>query len=181
MNTETSTGGAERGDRAFSKAWKALAVARPILGRKAVGAILVGLAVLASACRDLGRRYWVPSADQREQAERIAKFHVYTNLSDQARSGNVEKIQLGPDGLPLEYPITFTIGTVPYSRYRTRIWGAIQRGRRVVYVQYVDPSRHPDWQQRKELRLDFPEVFEVVVDLAAARVLQDSHPSSPRR
>ncbi len=156
--------------RTASKVWTAAAGSFPILGRAAAIALLVG----AAGCGDLGKRYWTPTAEQLRQAEQIAKFHVFTNLSDQAGPGALARVTPGADGLPAEYPLAFTIGGTPYSRFRTKYWGAIRRGARVVHVQYFDPTAIPDWDRREDARGEFPAFFEVIVDVAGGRTVADS-------
>lgn len=163
-----------------SKGWKLCRRWLPRVG-SATLAPAVALAALAGAgCGDFGRRYWTPTADQLRIAEQIAKFHVFTNLSDQAGPAAVSKVTLGENGLPSEYPVAFTIGETPYVRYRTKLWGAIRRGIRVIHVQYFDPSAIPDWERRDAATGEFPAWFEVVVDVAAGRALSDSRTPSPK-
>lgn len=147
------------------------------LGR---GAATLAAAALACGCGDWGRRYWTPTPDQLEAAERIAKFHVFTNLSDQAGPAALAKVTVGPDGLPQEYPIAFTIGGRPYSRYRTRFWGGITKGRRLVHVEYFDPTTIPDWERQAEPAGEFPAFFRVSVDVAAGHTVLDSRSGGSR-
>ncbi len=169
------------GSGAVSKHWTCTGRCRPILGHW-LGQLAAALAVvaLAGGCGDLGRRYWTPTPDQLAAAERIAKFHVFTNLSDQAGPAALGKVTMGPDGLPQEYPIAFTIGGTPYSRYRTRFWGGITKGRRLVHVEYFDPTAIPDWERRSEPVGEFPAFFRVSVDVAAGRTVSDSRAGGSR-
>ncbi|MCX7818084.1 MAG: hypothetical protein N2652_02580 [Kiritimatiellae bacterium] len=181
MTTRTDPG---TGRVASSKDWTAATRVPPTLGRRArwagTGALLAAATALAVGCGDFGRRYWTPTPEQRSAAERIAKFHVFTNLSDQAGPGALTKVTLGPDGLPRDYPIAFTIGGTPYARYRTRFWGGIVRGRRLVHVEYFDPAAIPDWERRDEPAAEFPAFFRVSVDVAAARTVADSRSGGAR-
>lgn len=169
------------GDGAASKVWRRTGRGRPILGQGIRrGAAALTVVALACGCGDLGRRYWTPTPDQLAAAERIAKFHVFTNLSDQAGPASLGKVTMGPDGLPQEYPIAFTIGGTPYSRYRTRFWGGLTKGRRLVHVEYFDPTAIPDWERRAEPAGEFPAFFRVSVDVAAGRTVSDSRSGGSR-
>jgi len=146
--------------------------------RAPAAAVVLLAAVGAVGCGDLGRRYWTPTPDQLAAAERIAKFHVLTNLSDQAGPQVLSKVTLAEDGLPREYPIAFTIGGTPYSRYRTKLWGGITRGRRLIHVEYFDPNAVPDWERQDEPTAGFPAFFRVSVDVASGRTVSDSRSES---
>lgn len=165
--------------RCASKDWTVTWGIRPSLGRlvRLTGGVL---ALWAAGCGDLGRRYWTPTPDQLKAAEQIAKFHVFTNLSDQAGPTALSKLVLGAEGLPREYPIAFTIGGTPYVRYRTRMWGGITKGRRLIHIEYFDPSAIPDWERRAEPAGEFPAYFRVSVDVAAARTVSDSRSGEVR-
>ncbi len=156
-----------------SNPWTAVHRRLPILG-----SLLVAVA-LAAGC-GLGKKYWVPTADQMAEAERIAKLHVFTAIGDQAGPQAAAGLTLGDDGLPKEYPVAFTIGGTPYSRYRFKYWGGITKGVKLVHVQYFDPTALPDWEKDPNATGDFPAHFTVSVDVAGRRAVSDSRtPKAP--
>jgi len=150
-----------------SNPWTTLRRGLPILGS------LLAAAVLAAGC-GLGRKYWVPTADQMAEAERIAKFHVFKAIGDQAGPEAAAGLATGPDGLPKEYPIAFTIGGTPYSRYRFKYWGGITKGVQLIHVQYFDPIAIPGWEKDPDATGAFPAHFTVSVDVAGRRAVSDS-------
>lgn len=156
-----------------SNPWKTGRRMFPILGRLAVAAML------AAGC-GLGKKYWVPTGEQMVEAEKVAKLHVFTSIGDQA--GPKAAAGLVPDatGLPKEYPIAFTIGGTPYSRYRFKYWGGIAKGVKLVHVQYFDPTAIPDWEKDPNATGGFPAHFSVAVDLEKRRAVSDSRtPAAP--
>ncbi len=156
-----------------SKATAFLRRRLPILGT------FLAAVLLAAGC-GLGKKYWVPTADQMAEAEKIAKFHVFTAIGDQAGPQAAAGLALDETGLPKEYPIAFTIGGTPYSRYRFKYWGGITKGVQLVHVQYFDPTAIPDWDKVSDASGPFPAYFTVSVDVAARRAVSDSRtPKAP--
>ena len=131
--------------------------------------VTAGAAALAPA--GCGKRFWEPTREQMAGAEAVAKLHVLQHLSDQAGSAAVAAVKLDASGLPVEYPIAFTIGQTPYARFRMKYWGGKVQGVKVVHVEYFDPTRLPDWEQSEEFKEPYPGHFTVAVDLAARRVV----------
>ncbi len=141
--------------------------------RWVAGCVAVGLLALTTGC---GKKYWEPSVAEREQAERIARYHVYRELSDQAREGRTVPLALDPaTGLPKDYPIAFTIGGTPYARYRIKHWGGIRKGVKEVHVLYFDTSKIPGWEA-PEASGRYPDYFSVAVDVAARTASTDPEP-----
>jgi hypothetical protein len=128
--------------------------------RCAIAALL-----LTSAC---GRRYWVPEPEHTRQAEAVAKLYALQFLSDQAGRAEWMGLAYTPDGPEIEYPIAFTFGGTPYSRYRQKFWGGMDKGRRIVHVMYFDPYKIENWEEEKA-QGDFPAHFQISVDLDALK------------
>lgn len=127
-----------------------------------------GLAAAAGGC---AKRFWEPTREQMAEAEKIAKLHVLQNLGDQAGTPAATDVKLGADGLPVEYPIAFTIGRTPYARFRAKYWGGTIKGVKVVHVEFFDPTLVPDWESLVEFTAPYPGHFTVSVDVAARRVV----------
>lgn len=126
---------------------------------------LLAALCLTAAC---GRRYWVPEPEQIRQAEAVAKLYALQYLSDQAGRPEWMKLEYAPGGPEIDYPIAFTFGGVPYSRYRLKYWGGMDKGRRIVHVMYFDPNKIENWEDEKA-KGDFPAHFQVSVDLDAGK------------
>ena len=156
----------ERKPRA-STPWTAIRRRFPILGSLAL------VAGLAAGC-GLGKKYWVPTAEQMAEAETIAKYHVFTQMGDQAGPEAAAGLARDANGLPEEYPIAFTIRGTPYSRYRTKFWGGITKGVKLVHVLYFDPTAIPDWDKNPDAAGEFPACFSVSVDVDARKAVGDS-------
>ncbi len=134
--------------------------------RRMIWAGLALASLLASGC---GKRYWTPAETDRAVAEQHAKLQVWARLSDHA--AQAPALDLDPaTGLPRSYPLNFTIGGTPFSRYRLKFWGGIHDGRKLVHVQYFDPQKIPDWEKKNAKGL-FPAYFEVVVDPSTRQVV----------
>ena len=127
---------------------------------RGIGALM--LATLAAAC---AKRYWTPSAEERAAAAEIAKLAVLQRISDQKDDADVRAMSYVPVR-PVEPPVVFTIRDVPFSRYRSKMWGRNQGGRRLVVVVFADPYRLPDWET-SESGGDFPARIVVAVDVAS--------------
>lgn len=127
-----------------------------------------GVAAAAAGC---AKPFWDPTREQMAEAEKIAKLYVLQNLSDQTGTPAVTGVKLGADGLPVEYPIAFTIGRTPYSRYRAKYWGDTVKGVRVIRVELFDPTRVTDWETTMDFTSPYPGHFTVSVDLAGRRVV----------
>jgi len=130
------------------------------MGRSAAALALAALA--ATAC---AKRYWTPSAEERAAAAEIAKLAVLQRVSDQKDDAEVRALAYTP-GRPVEPPVVFTINDVPFSRYRSKMWGRHLNGRRCVIVVFADPYRLPDWET-SESGGDFPARIVVAVDVVA--------------
>ena len=129
------------------------------------GMLLGAALMLLSAC---GRRYWTPSAEQRQIAQELAKLAVLQHLSDQASEPQVQALRYR-SGEAIETPVLFTIQDVPFSRYRSKLWGARHAGKRVVIVEYFDPTRLPDWESDQASGA-YPVHIVVAVDPDAGQV-----------
>lgn len=125
----------------------------------------VALALMAAAVTACAKRYWTPSAEERAAAAEIAKLAVLQRVSDQKDDAEVRNLTYTPDR-PVEPPVVFTINDVPFSRYRSKMWGRQHRGRRWVIVVFADPNRLPDWET-SESGGDFPARIVVAVDVHA--------------
>jgi hypothetical protein len=131
-------------------------------------AVCLAAAALAAGCA-VGKKYWVPEKAQMAEAERIASVYVLQVLGDQAGQPEAMAVRCEP-GRPIEYPLIFTIGGRPYTRFRTKMWGSIKDGRRIVNVQYFDPAKIGDWDTNKNASGPFPAYFSVPVDIDALAV-----------
>lgn len=151
----------------ISNPWKTGRRMLPILGSLAVAAMLT------AGC-GLGKKYWVPTGEQMVEAEKIAKLHIFKSIGDQAGTPAAAGLVLDATGLPKEYPIAFTIGGTPYSRYRFKYWGGIAKGVKLVHVQYFDPTEIPDWEKDANATGEFPAHFTVSVDVQGRRAVSDS-------
>ncbi|OQW96108.1 MAG: hypothetical protein BWK77_06410 [Verrucomicrobia bacterium A1] len=161
------------GHAEVSNPWKTGRRMFPTLGSLAVAAML------AAGC-GLGKKHWVPTGEQMVEAEKIAKLHIFKSIGDQAGTPAAAGLALDATGLPKEYPIAFTIGGTPYSRYRFKYWGGIAKGVKLVHVQYFDPTVIPDWEKDPAAKGEFPAHFSVAVDVEKRRAVSDSRaPAAP--
>lgn len=119
--------------------------------------------LFTTAC---GRRYWVPTAGQTQQAEAVAKLYALQYLSDQAGQPEWMKLSYSSKNQTVEYPIAFTFGGTPYSRYRVKYWGGMQKGARLIHVLYFDPRKIENWEAA-DAEGEFPAHFRVDVDIDA--------------
>lgn len=119
-----------------------------------------------------GKKYWEPTTAQQQEALALAQWHVFCCLSDQAPTAEARALaaQAPASGQKIEYPIAFTLKGIPYSRYRQKFWGGLDRGARLVHVLYFDPTQRPDWETALPEEEAFPSYFEVVVNLDARTV-----------
>lgn len=127
-----------------------------------VRAGIVALTLVCMMAPGCGRRYWAPRPEHWAAAAEIAKLAVLQHLSDQARDPGISDIRYQP-GEAVATPVVFTVQGIPFSRYKTKMWGAVYRGRRLIIVEYFDPTRVPDWE-RDDVRADFPSHFTVAVE-----------------
>jgi len=143
--------------------------------RRALAAIAALALAVGSGC---GRRYWTPKPEHWAAAAEIAKLAVLQRVSDQAGDPEVQSLRYRA-GEPVEPPVVFTIRDVPFSRYRSKMWGARHGGRRLVIVEYFDPSRLPDWE-RDDARGEFPAHIVVATDPVRG-VVEEPVPFDVRR
>lgn len=122
--------------------------------------------LLTTAC---GRRYWVPEPEHTRQAEAVAKLYALQNLSDQAGRAEWADLAYNPEGPEIDYPIAFTFGGTPYSRYLLKYWGGMKQGRRIVHVLYFDPHKIENWRD-EDATGEFPAHFQISVDIDALKV-----------
>ncbi len=128
------------------------------------------LAMLLWGGAACGRRYWTPQPEHWAAAAEIAKMAVLQHISDQAGDPGVRDLKYRP-GEKFEPPVVFTIRDVPFSRYRSKSWGALYKGRRLVIVEYFDPKHVPDWE-REDAGGDFPAHFVVAVEPETGAVVE---------
>lgn len=124
--------------------------------------------LFTTAC---GRRYWVPGPDQTRQAEAVAKLYALQYLSDQAGQPEWMRLSYSPENPEIEYPIAFTFGGTPYSRYRIKYWGGRAKGRRLIHVLYFDPRKVENWED-EAAEGEFPDHFRVAVDIDTLRATE---------
>lgn len=132
--------------------------------RISAAAMALAVAAVGWGC---GKKYWVPTPEQLGAAGEIAKLAVLQHVSDQKDDAPVREMTYTP-GQPVEPPVVFTIRDVPFSRYRSKMWGRNVNGRPLVIVVYADPFRIPDWETSEALD-GFPARIVVAVDVTAGR------------
>ena len=84
-------------------------------------------------------------------------------------SATVAGVKTDASGLPVEYPIAFTIGQTPYARFRMKYWGGKVQGVKVVHVEYFDPTRLPDWEQSEEFKEPYPGAEAATITVSISR------------
>ena len=156
--------------------------------RKTILTILF-LAFSSSLHAQSNTKHWEPDVEEVKEIKEIAKTYIYYVLSD-------ERIERKNDNYPamgysnvgkktLDYinhakgiDKYFTVGGFPYRKYKIRIYGLIESGRRKAFVYYFDPEAFPDWDKEVKIIMGgFSSYFSVTVDVDAKKAI--GHYASP--
>jgi hypothetical protein len=128
-------------------------------------------------------RFWAPGSTDIAVAEAVARDFIWKTLSDQQRTNEFEitvsmtnsTIQIH-DPRP-ETPETFTIHSIPFSRYARRYAGWYRQGIRVLNISYYDTVHFPDWKNIAGVSGGFPHYFTVTIDMEKKAIYSTHHSS----